>query len=70
MSDILKEVEGEAREIFLDKQKTESKKIQFINEIKGGLGSEIKRNPNKIKIIEKTLFQKIVLLFKKMFTKF
>lgn len=34
------------------KVSTEFKKVSFINEIKNGLGEEVKKNPNKIKKIE------------------
>jgi hypothetical protein len=54
----------------LEIYKTVMKKAQFINEIKTGLGDEIKTNPNKIKIIKKPFLQKVKLFFIKMFTKF
>jgi hypothetical protein len=54
----------------LEHSKTEMRKSQFINEIKGGLGQEIKANPNKIKIIKKTWKQKVKIFFTKIFTKF
>ncbi len=58
------------KEIILEKYKTALKKTQFINEIKGGLGEEIKKNPNKIKIIKKTWSQKLRIFFVKIFKNF
>ena len=58
------------REIALDKYKTAMKKVQFINEIKDGLGGKIKENPNQIKIIKKTRIEKLKIFLKKIFTKF
>lgn len=58
------------QQIGLDKYKTALKKVQFINEIKNGLGSEIKENPNQIKIIKKTRIEKFKIFLKKIFTKF
>jgi hypothetical protein len=51
-----------------DKKNTERKKQLFINEIKSGLGEQIKQNPMDIRVIKKkkTLIQKI----KEFFTKF
>ena len=58
------------KEMLVEKYKTALKKQQFINELKSGLGAEIKKNPNKVKIIEKSWFEKLGLVFKKIFTKF
>lgn len=58
------------KEILVDKYKTALKKQQFINELKSGLGDEIKKNPSKVKIIEKKWYQKIGTSFKNLFTKF
>lgn len=52
------------------KQDTDRKKNQFISEIKSGLGSEVKKNPNGIKIIKKKWYQKIGHFIKAIFTKF
>jgi hypothetical protein len=49
---------------------TELKKKLFINDIKSGLGNKIKTNPNRIRVIKKSLGQRIKELFKKVFTKF
>ena len=58
------------KEALLEKYKTALKKGQLINEIKSGLGEEIKKNPGKAKIIKKTTGQKIKAFFKAIFTKF
>ena len=56
--------------ILNDKYKTALKKAQFINELKSGLGEEIKKNPNKVKVNKKTWYQKFIITLKKIFTKF
>lgn len=58
------------KEMLVEKYKTALKKSQLINEIKTGLGEEIKKNPGKAKIIKKTWYQKLALAFKNIFTKF
>lgn len=65
-----REVKQTEKEINLEKYKTANKKIQFINAVKNGLGDEIKKNPNKVKIIQKTPFQKFMVGLKKLFTRF
>jgi hypothetical protein len=52
------------------KQSTEIKKNSFINEIKSGLGNEVKRNPNGIKVIKKSGWQRFKESIKKLFTRF
>jgi hypothetical protein len=42
----------------------------LINSIKSGLGSEIKKNPNKVRIIEKTKMEKFKFWLKNIFNKF
>lgn len=64
------EIKQATQEIELEKTKTQLKKSQLISELKSGLGDEIKKNPNKVKIIKKTRYQKFVLALKKIFTKF
>jgi len=63
IDDIEKEIKG-------DKLKTEITKNRFIDEIKGGLGNNIKNNPNTIKKVEKTKGQKLKEFLKELFTKF
>ena len=58
------------KEILVGKYKTALKKQQFINEIKTGLGEEMKLNPSKIKIIKKSWLERLKLTIKKIFTKF
>ena len=67
---ISKEIEQAERELIAEKYKTALKKVQFINDIKGGLGEEIKNNPNRVIIHKKTWFQKFMITLKKIFTKF
>lgn len=67
---ISKELADAEKNVLLEKYKTALKKAQFINELRGGLGAEIKKNPNKVKIIKKTWFQKFMDKFKKIFTTF
>ena len=64
------EIEQIEREILMNKYQTALKKGQLINELKGGLGSEIKSNGGKVKIIEKSWGEKLKLRLKNIFTKF
>lgn len=65
-----REIEFEEKQIIADKYKTALDKARFLREIKGELGVDIKKNPNKVKIIEKTWSQKFLIKLKKIFTKF
>ena len=65
-----KELDAAEKDIQLEKYKTALKKAQFIQEIKSGLGAEIKNNPNKITIIKKPWYIKLGNVLKKIFTKF
>lgn len=67
---VSKEIEQIEREMLMNKYQTALKKGQLINELKGGLGDEIKSIGGKVKIIEKTWLEKLKLRFKKIFTKF
>lgn len=67
---ISREIEFEEKQILFDKYKTALDKARFLNKIKGELGEEIKKNPNKVKIIEKTWSEKFFIRLKKIFTKF
>jgi hypothetical protein len=58
------------QDMLVEKYKTALKKNQFINELKTGLGEEIKKNPGKAKIIKKTWGECFMLSLKKIFTKF
>lgn len=72
MSDkiINREVKQAEKEMLVEKYKTALKKNQFINELKSGLGEEIKKNPSKAKIIKKTWGERFMLGLKKIFTRF
>jgi hypothetical protein len=48
----------------------EVKKNGFINEIKGGLGDMIKKNPGGVKVIKKSFITKTKDIINKIFTKF
>ena len=52
------------------KHTTNVKKKNFIDELKGGLGEKVKKNPTRIKKIEKTFSQKTKLFIKNIFTRF
>ena len=67
---ISRETQLAEKEVLMEKYKTALKKGQFVNEIRNGLGKEIKKNPSRAKIIKKTTTQKIMLFFKNIFTKF
>ena len=54
----------------LEEYKTNLKKTQYVNEIKNGLGVEIKKTNGKIKIIKKPLSQRIKLFLSKIFLRF
>jgi hypothetical protein len=57
------------KEVLVEKYKTALKKVNFVNEVKNGLGEEIKKNPRP-KIIKRSLTYKIIASIKKIFTKF
>ena len=64
------ETKAAERDKLLDMYKTARAKVSLINDIKTGLGEDIKKNPSKVKIIKKTWYQKIMISLKKVFTKF
>jgi hypothetical protein len=67
---ITRELDTAEKDIYIEKYKTALKKAQLIQEIKNGLGKEIKTNPNKITIIKKPWYIKLGDIIKKIFTKF
>lgn len=67
---INREIEIIEKEMLADKYVTALRKVKFINELKSGLGDDIKANPSRVKIIKKSLFQRIKETLKKIFTKF
>ena len=64
------EIKKLEREMLGDKYMSALKKVQFINELKNGLGEEIKANGGKVKIIKKTWLEKLIIALKKIFTNF
>jgi hypothetical protein len=65
-----REIQLEEREILRDKFLTAMRKTQFVNELKAGLGDEIKKNPRGVKIIKESRYKRFVSWLKKFFTKF
>jgi hypothetical protein len=64
------EIMFEKQQILKEKAQTAVSKVYFINQIKNGLGVEIKKNPNQIKVIKKTRFQRFKSWFSVFFKKF
>jgi len=64
------ELQQAERDKLLDMYKTARTKVMFINELKTGLGDDIKTNPSKVNIIKKTWYQKLLITLKKIFTTF
>lgn len=67
---INREIYEAEKEMLFEKNKTELKKANFINEIKHGLGDEIKKNPNRPIIVKKNWWARLKLRLKKIFTTF
>jgi hypothetical protein len=65
-----KELAAKENEVKLEQFKTELRKSQFIEEIKGDLGVAIKLNPRKVRIIKKPWHVKFKNSLAKLFTKF
>ena len=57
------------KDMLVEKYKTALNKAKFVQDIKSGLGDEIKKNPKPI-IKQPTLGQKIMTSIKRIFTKF
>jgi hypothetical protein len=64
------EITFELKSMVKETKSTESGKLEFIKEIKTGLGSEIKEKGGRVTIIKKTRYEKFMIWFKKIFTKF
>lgn len=64
------EIKFELKEMVKETKATDSSKLEFIKNIKSGLGSEIKQKGGRVTIIEKTRYEKFMIWFKKIFTKF
>jgi hypothetical protein len=58
------------KEVLVEKYKTALKKNQFINEIRNGLGDEIKKNGGKVIIRKKPIYKRVIESISKLFTKF
>jgi hypothetical protein len=67
---IEREIELEEKEILRDKFLTAMRKTKFVNELKSGLGDEIKKNPRGIKIIKESRYKRFMSWLKTFFTKF
>ncbi len=65
-----KELTTKENEVKLEQFKTELKKSQFIEEVRNGLGTQIKLNPRKVRIIKKPWHVKFKNSLAKLFTKF
>ncbi len=60
----IKQIENEMKaDMFM----TEIRKKKFIGDLKNGLGDEIKKNPNQVKIIKQPWYKKVLNFFKKVF---
>ena len=67
---LTKELELAEREQEMFKYTNNLKKIQLIDEIKNGLGEEIKERGGKIVFIKRPWYYKLKIFLKKLFTKF
>lgn len=71
LSSYERKIENEVKALTFS---NELKKKEFINELKKGLGDEVRTNPGKIHIVEKSfkqrLKQRLTKLIKKIFNKF
>jgi hypothetical protein len=65
-----KELKINEKKAKFELMRTNLKKKSFINEIKNGLGEEIKKNPNSIRIIQKQRSNVIKRFFNKLFKLF
>ena len=66
----IKELNDAEKDILGSKFTTAMAKAKFVNEIKQGLGSEIKKDPRSVKIIKKPWTTRLKLWLTKIFTKF
>lgn len=64
------EIKYERESMVKETIATAVNKVKFVNEIKQGLGSEIKQKGGRVTIVEKTRYEKFVAWLKKIFTKF
>lgn len=64
------EIKYERESMVKETITTAVNKVKFANEIKQGLGSEMKQKGGRVTILEKTRYEKFVVWLKKIFTKF
>ena len=64
------EITFELKERVKETKATETRKLEFIKEIKTGLGSEMKNKGGRVTIIKKTRYEKFMVWLRKIFTKF
>lgn len=68
--EIHREIDKTEKDAINQKQRTDLAKLVFINQIKTGLGDEIKNTPKVPKIRQKTVFEKIKNVIRGIFLKF
>lgn len=68
--ELVAEVKFELKELVKETKATESSKIEFIKDLKAGLGSEIKQKGGRVTIIKKTRYENFIIWLKKIFTTF
>ncbi len=68
--EILREIEHTENDFEIQKQKTSFVKNDFINQIKSGLGNEIKNTPKAPKIIKKSALEKFKNFIRNIFLRF
>lgn len=61
INDVVNRIKGET-------ERTEIKKRSFIEEIKSGLGEEVKKKGNRVTYIKKTRTQKVKEFFRRLFS--
>ncbi len=54
------EIKKATQDILLAKEATLTNKTRFATQVKTSLGEEIKKNPNKVRIIKKSGFRKFI----------
>ena len=67
---LVREMDIAENEILGLKYKTALTKVQFMNELKGGLGDEIKKNPRGIRFIKKSWRERLKIWLTDIFTTF
>ncbi len=67
--EIDREIVSEEKGLLRDTYVTALNKVRYANRIKAGLGEHIKNSPKKPIIIKETKWEKIIIWFRKFFTK-